>query len=398
MQNWVTLAAIALTLAALPSPALAADFYFEFYNGSTNKIESTYPLGVAVEIIVASKTQDVTKLLPIAIVIRADEDRYKNAIPNNPEQFCRGPDGCSIPGPNIPQAKYLEISALTGSSEVLTTYTKGTPPPAAALEVNPSPTTVLATPVSVPASNAPAPSETSQSVATSMPIIPDPGADELVLTEGNNKNEVLAILVLILLIGAGLGIFLSVKREDCAETCKVGECQSCELNSLIVATHGKNKGEEDDLVDLGKLLLDVLSLAPLPSSGSSGKGLTGGVGGIVSKPVIKEGLEKAAEVLKRRSGMGTWGVDIWARLELVKCKQVVCWPYFWRNKAEWDSEFIEVKIDPPDAFKLKGGGSDVGWNYHYLFSPDANQRRTIGRKIRELALKHCGDCPHAGKV
>ena len=395
-----TFVAVILSIACgfFASSALAADFYFEFYNGGTNKTESTYPLGVPVEIIVASQTQDVTKRLPIGIVIRADSDRYKNAIPNNAEQFCRGPDGCSIPGPNIPKANYLEISAITENGQVLATYTKGTPPAEPAMVPVTTPTTTARTILLPTTSAPPAPLPVTEStpVATPpqnpvTPTIPDAGG-------GNNREAVLAILVLMLLVGAGAGIFLSTTGDGCADTCKLGACRSCELNNLMLATHGTKKGEEDDLVDLGKLLLDLLGLAPLPSAGPSGKGLTGGIGGTVSKPVIKEGLEKAADILKRRSGMGTWGVDIWARLELVKCQQVICWPYFWRNKTVWVSEFTEVKIEPPDAYRHRGGGSDVGWNYHYLFSPKENDRRTIGRKIRELALKHCGDCPHASKV
>lgn len=136
---------VAGLLGLTPAPALAADFYFEFFNSSTSQTQSSYPFGVPLEIIVASKTQDVTKLLPIAIVIRADNNRYRNAIPNNPEQFCRGPDGCSIPGPDIKSADYLEVLAINSAGETLASYTKGTPPPAEEGSPTPAPTPIPTT-------------------------------------------------------------------------------------------------------------------------------------------------------------------------------------------------------------------------------------------------------------
>lgn len=390
---------IAVALMAATPLVAAAAVRFEFYNLETNTTQSSFPLGAKNEIIVRSDDTNVSELLPLAIVIQADSTRYKNAIPNNPELACANEFMCSVAGPVIPTTtKYVEVQAITTSGEVLAAYTVGTPPAGSRPSSAPTPTSASPLTAPIPIVSTPVPVETATSDDTPALFTPAPGNPTEVSAENNDRNPYLLIVALLLLLGAGVGMFLNTIGNECVDACKLGDCQSCELNNLILGTHGVPKGAEKDLVDLGKLLFDLLGLAPLPVAGPAGKGLTGGVGGTVSKPVIKEGLEKAAEVLKGRSGMGTWGVDIWARLEMKKCKEVMCWPRFWQSKTAWVSEFNDVKLEPPDAFKHKGGGPDVGWNYHYLFSPDPKDRKHIGRIIRELALKHCGNCPHARNV
>ncbi|MBI4022397.1 MAG: hypothetical protein HY372_03485, partial [Candidatus Andersenbacteria bacterium] len=156
-------AAISAALLVLPTTISAAGYSFQFYNFATSQSSSSFPYGANHEIILVSESANLPELLPIAIVIRVGNDRYKNAIPDNPELACADEHHCSIQGPTIPasrQNEYLAITASTTDGTVLATYNRGTPPAAA-----PS----AAAPATAPASQAAPPSPAAKTAATPAP-------------------------------------------------------------------------------------------------------------------------------------------------------------------------------------------------------------------------------------
>lgn len=106
-----------------------ADFYFEFYNYETGQYQSTFPFGHQNEVIVASQSQDVRQQLPIDLIFRGNnQEVWKSTIPNDPQRNCRGADGCSVPGPVLPnpgESVPIEIVAMNLSGQPLATYTTG---------------------------------------------------------------------------------------------------------------------------------------------------------------------------------------------------------------------------------------------------------------------------------
>src|SRR3989338_11508487 len=67
-------------------------------------------------------------------------------IPENPQQCCRGPTGCSREGPVIPQSEggFVEITAIDKDGNTIARYQTGTPPetpsPSPTPALSPSPT------------------------------------------------------------------------------------------------------------------------------------------------------------------------------------------------------------------------------------------------------------------
>ncbi len=192
-------------VAVYSSAAHAAAFRFEFVNFDQNgKVQTTFPLGASNEIILASDTTDVRTVLPVAIVIRADSRQYKNAIPNNPELACAGPDRCSIPGPVIPAtAKYVEIQAVNTDGEVLATYTVGTPP--AEAEPSPSPAAALLAPTGATQSETPTPSNEPRIIATPTPTSACPVAS---LAACPSRGVPMAAVIGLLAVGSGLAFII----------------------------------------------------------------------------------------------------------------------------------------------------------------------------------------------
>ncbi len=107
-----------------------SNYNFEFLDPQNNRQPlPAYPPGKQAEIVVASKSVDVRKLLPISLVVTVNGKTYAHGtIPNNPQSYCRGPDGCSIRGPNIPSLSQNDSFVLTATDKdgnVLATYTQG---------------------------------------------------------------------------------------------------------------------------------------------------------------------------------------------------------------------------------------------------------------------------------
>ncbi|TSC64620.1 MAG: hypothetical protein G01um1014106_45 [Parcubacteria group bacterium Gr01-1014_106] len=207
----------AATILLLPHIAASAAFEFEFLNAEKNyQRQETFPFGVPNEIVVASQTTDVRTLLPIAIVMRVGTNRYRNAIPNTPEQTCRGADGCSIPGPVIPQPPpntFVEVNAIDKNGRVLVTHTEGKKPPSSVVPSGPEPT-------------APVPS--SRLLPTDMPSASLPPSSSPASTlqdpATRSRSNLITVLAVVALIGAvAVGGFLLVGHAQ-----PVGEKDPCE--------------------------------------------------------------------------------------------------------------------------------------------------------------------------
>ncbi len=107
-----------------------AAYNFEFLDPQNNRQPlPAYPQGKPAEIVVASQNTDVRNLLPITLVITVNGKVHAHGtIPNNPQTYCRGPDGCSIRGPNIPSLSQNDSFILTAKDKdgnLLATYTQG---------------------------------------------------------------------------------------------------------------------------------------------------------------------------------------------------------------------------------------------------------------------------------
>ncbi len=84
------------------------------------------PYGSSVHFVVASNTVDVTKQLPITIVMKVDgEEVFRTTIPNEPEYNCRDATGCSVDGPlilNEWMGKEIILDATNKDGELLVEY------------------------------------------------------------------------------------------------------------------------------------------------------------------------------------------------------------------------------------------------------------------------------------
>lgn len=222
MRRTVLWAAAVLFL--VPNLVASAALEFEFLNAAKNyQRQETFPFGVPNEIVVASETTDVRTLLPIAIVIRVGNNRYRNAIPNTPQQSCRGPDGCSIPGPVIakpPANTYVEVTAIDTNGRTLVTHTEGerpspVPSPTAAARVAPSPAPAASSPTAVPQASLVPP--TSPPAAMPVPL-PDAAVDsgDSATDPGRALIVVIAAIVLIGAVAAG-GFLLAGRAAPAIE-------------------------------------------------------------------------------------------------------------------------------------------------------------------------------------
>lgn len=327
-----------LILPLLNSPLVhAASFNFEFYNTSTNKIEKSPPFGVNYELIVASQTQDVRKSLPIEIKVRVGTKQYTNTIPASPEQFCRGADGCSLPGPKISEeSRNLPIEIWANSGGKLLAYFG---------QNVPVPTQQLATP---PAVLKPISNETK--------IISTPSAQ----TKGNDISpEKLSGGAL---VAAGLALLwweLTSKKPKkptpCPQNCRLGDC-GLTIQKVTTSTFGWTPEEEKSIYD-GLDLTGYLRFSP-------GKGL-GAVtaGGSGTKEAIaraKEFVQKAQKEKRKTSG-----VNLFVTYELTKCVEVNCDTN--QKGTDWgQAEERTIKISPGRFFHPL---NKDGWNELKLLDP-----------------------------
>src|SRR3989344_2482763 len=119
---------------------------FEFVNLESSQQEEVFPINTPNEIIVASNDVDMRTLLPIELRFRYGTNSISTTIPDNPQQFCRGPTGCSREGPIIPQPEggFVEITAIDKDGNTIAHYQTGTPPetpsPPPTPALSPSPT------------------------------------------------------------------------------------------------------------------------------------------------------------------------------------------------------------------------------------------------------------------
>src|SRR3989344_4163485 len=125
MSKLKSLLSLAIILLLCPIAAHASSHIsFEFVNLQSNQQEEFFPVNTRNEIIVASDDVDIRTLLPIQLKIRYDTNGLETTIPANPQQFCRGPTGCSREGPIIsePEGGYLEITAIDKDGNIIAHY------------------------------------------------------------------------------------------------------------------------------------------------------------------------------------------------------------------------------------------------------------------------------------
>src|SRR3990167_990550 len=208
---------------------------FEFINLQNNQQEETFPLNTPNEIIVASDDVDIRTLLPIQLKIQFDTKSLEMTIPENPQQFCRGPTGCSREGPIIPQSEggFVEITAFDKEGNTIATYQTGTPPETP----SPSPTPALS-PSSAPSPPAAGVSEVERE---QVPELKQP------LLSNRNLGILLILIALVLIVFA-------TTSGGCSDLCTEGSCRDCELTAIRIAVHGTEPGEiEKKLEDLDVL-------------------------------------------------------------------------------------------------------------------------------------------------
>ena len=326
---------------------------FEFVNLESSQQEESFPVGARNEIIVASNDVDMRTLLPIELRFRYGTEGIKTSIPDNPQQFCRGPTGCSREGPVIPRSEggYLEITAIDKDGNTIAHYQTGTPPetpspsPTPALSPNPTPSPPAASVAEV---------EREQVQEVKQPIL------------SNRNLGILLILIALALLVSATAIF------GCPNLCTEGACQNCDLVAIRIAVHGTEPGDIEGLL---KSLDHLEWFRYLP-----------GKYGVSPVGPVSKTLEKAkkfAQDVKKRA-IKMQGVDVYATISWQECKKVSCW-LIWTRTA-WVKSQKEVKIPPFQQYRYLDMESEA-WRPDRLF--DEKNKEEVHLYIERKALKNC---------
>ena len=329
---------------------------FEFVNLQSNQQEEFFPVNTRNEIIVASDDVDIRTLLPIQLKIRYDTNGLETTIPANPQQFCRGPTGCSREGPIIsePEGGYLEITAIDKDGNIIAHYQTGTPPPE---KQSPSSTPALApSPTPQPPAGIGAGVVKEQVPEVRQPIL------------SNRNLGILLILIALVLI------VLATTSFGCPDLCTEGACQNCNLVAIRTAQHGTEPDEIEGMLKSLDLLGWFGYLPGKAGVSPFGKKLTG---------EVVERAKKIVEKLKKR-GMQINGVDVYATISYEECKRVSCW-IFW-TQLTWVKAQKEVKIHPFQQYRYLDIDSEA-WRPDRLF--DEKRKEQVYRYIEREALKNC---------
>jgi len=373
---------------------------FEFINLETSQQEASFPVGGSNEIIVASDDVDIRTLLPIQLKIQFDTKSLEMTIPENPQQFCRGPTGCSREGPVIPQSEggFVEITAIDKDGNTIARYQTGTPPETP----SPSPSPALS-PSSTPSPPAAGVSEVEkeQVPQVKQPLLsnrnlgillilialallvsasptPPPPAAGIAEVEKYQVQEVKQPLLSnrnlgILLILIALALLVSATTFfGCPNLCTEGACQNCDLVAIRTTMHGTEPGDIEGLLKS----LDYLEwLKWVPKVATPyGKKLI---------PAVVEKAKKIGEIIKKR-GIKMKGVDVYATISWEECKKVSCWIFF--TRTDWVKNQKEVKIPPFQQYRYLGM-EDEAWRPERLF--DEKNKEEVRLYIERVALKNC---------
>src|SRR3989344_5554301 len=326
---------------------------FEFVNLESSQQEESFPVGVRNEVIVASDDVDIRTLLPIQLKIQFDTKSLEMTIPEDPQQFCRGPTGCSREGPVIPQSEggVVEITAIDKDGNTIARYQTGTPPETP----SPSPSPALS-PSSTPSPPAAGVSEVEKE---QVPQVKQP------LLSNRNLGILLILIALALLVSATT-IF------GCPNLCTEGACQNCDLVAIRIAVHGTEPGDIEGLL---KSLDHLEWFRYLP-----------GKYGVSPVGPVSKTLEKAkkfAQDVKKRA-IKMQGVDVYATISWEECKKVSCWIFF--TRTDWVKNQKEVKIPPFQQYRYLGM-EDEAWRPERLF--DEKNKEEVRLYIERVALKNC---------
>ena len=327
---------------------------FEFINLESSQQEESFPVGVRNEVIVASDDVDMRTLLPIELQFQYDTKDLKTTIPADPQQFCRGPTGCSTrEGPIIdqPEGGYLAITAVDKDGNILVHYQTGTPPE------TPSPSTTPAL----------SPSPTSPSPAVGISEVEREQVPEVKQPILSNRN----LGILLILIALVLIVFATTSG-GCSDLCTEGSCRDCELTAIRVAVHGTEPGEIEEMLED----LDVLKwFRWIPGATPGGKELI---------PEIVEKAKKIGQKLKEL-GMKINGADVYATISWEECQRVSCL-IFW-TRTTWVKAQKEIKIPPFQQYRYLDINNPDAWKPGCLV--DEKKRKEIHRYIERVALNDC---------
>ena len=328
---------------------------FEFVNLESSQQEESFPVGVRNEVIVASDDVDIRTLLPIQLKIQFDTKSLEMTIPENPQQFFRGPTGCSREGPIIPQPEggFVEIMAFDKDGNALAHYQTGTPPETP----SPSPTPTLS-PSPTPSPPAAGIGEV-EVVKEQVPEVKQP------LLSNRNLGILLILIALALLVSATT--FLG-----CPNLCTEGACQNCDLAAIRTAMHGTEPGDIEGMLE-SLDLLEWLKWVPKVATPYGKKIIPG----------VVEKAKKIVEELKKR-GIQRNGVDVYATISWEECKKVSCWIFF--TRTDWVKAQKDVKIPPFQQYRYLDGEADA-WRPERLF--DEKNKEEVRLYIERIALKNC---------
>jgi hypothetical protein len=143
LASLIVLAAAFAVVGLRPAAAQPAGGYsFEFLDFQTRQITKSFPFRRPTEIILASQTEDVRRLLPITFTILIDGKAVFEQRATDPVKSCRGPTGCSVTGPSLQDPGPNSRVEIVARSESGTTVRFTREPVAAQPSPSPTPTRV----------------------------------------------------------------------------------------------------------------------------------------------------------------------------------------------------------------------------------------------------------------
>lgn len=310
---------ITLIIFITPIISYAADFEIEILNTDNGKIVSSYPYGAHTELIVASKSEDVRKSLPIILKVRVGDKLFTNNIPNDPQKVCRGADGCSIPGPLVKEeskGQPLEILATGSNGKKLAYFEENIPAGGKSLLNESKPSLSPKAPTLPSSSPTQIPSLTPSQAPTSPTPVISPKPEVLVSPDTSKKMGAGA------LIAAGLVLLWwrmtekkpKEEKDDCKDECKEGEC-NFSVAKIETAVYGTNPDDKEEALK-GLDLIGLLKYAPAKGGLSFlGKKLIDEAIDGVKKLI--EGVEKLAKTFK---GLDLYVIVVWKECKYESCK------------------------------------------------------------------------------
>lgn len=339
---------------------------FEYLNADKNyQREATFPFDTNNEIVVASKSVDVRTLLPIEVSVGVvGAKKYTNTIPNDPIKYCRGADGCSIPGPKLAKPS-------SGSQVVITAKDKN-----GQLLVEDKFTVDGQAVTQTPSqTQTPAQQQTKEAPAAKTPAVSkDQSNDGFIIPAW-------LIIVLLILLTGGVGLFFLANKQP-GDECEEGSCQQCELVDLLATAHNFPVGSEEALREAAISLFKALGWVKFTAAPTA-KAFTGPLAG----PIVESALRTALDTLFAEKK--AFGLDLYAVIEWETCKRSAQFLWF-GGTTSWVKERKLVQIMPKDYEKMtRTPKSDTGWNPDYAYPKSAAARKELRERIEKEAKAQC---------